>query len=265
MSLFFRSRSKQFPDRTTTIPYAIAEKIADKKSSLRYGCTIISRMYSDICKEGSWYWEGPRGAWRWALNCIKTLRLNRSSLSWSTYYHQWSIEWLLEDEKEVESDSRPSNHSQHMLDAADYFQRILNEIPRVQSASNGSRCHKPVEAHRGAFKFTSPLGLEIWKYDPERLPFGPHLMSAIPMCTRVWAEGVLNMELLSQWQDLRNWLTTIFTWSQQFCGLLLKDPSLIQEPFQEPHSMILLNDFHQLRKLKKILHVRNRSTWLVGS
>ena len=67
----------------------------------------------------------------------------------------------LKDEKEVESGSGPSNYSQHVLDAADHFQRVINDIPRIQ------------------------LGGRYGNIIQERLPFRPHSISAIPMCTRV--------------------------------------------------------------------------------
>jgi len=70
----------------------------------------------------------------------------------STYHRYRNIEWLLKDKKEVESSSHPSNSS---IDVAN------KEIPCVQTVSNGSKCQKHAEVHRGTLKFSSPLGWEI--------------------------------------------------------------------------------------------------------
>ena len=72
-----------------------------------------------------------------------------------------------------------------ILDAADYLRRAFKEIPRIQSAFNGSKCQKAAEVHKGAFKFNSPLGWVIWKYYQERLLFRPYSISAITVCTRI--------------------------------------------------------------------------------
>jgi hypothetical protein len=67
---------------------------------------------------------------------------------------------------------------------------------------------KAAEAHRGVFEFNSLLG---WDIIQKRLPFRSHSISAITVCTRVGAEDVIKVELLSQRQDVRNQLTSIFT------------------------------------------------------
>ena len=104
--------------------------------------------------------RGLRGGSSVQVSGLKyAVESNRSSGNWSTYHHcQWNIEWLLKGEKKP---NLAPTHQKHILDAADYFRRVIREIPRIQSAYNGSRCEKPTGAHGGAFEFNSSLGWEI--------------------------------------------------------------------------------------------------------
>ena len=93
---------------------------------------------------------------------MKTLRLNRSSVSWSTYHHrQSSIEWLLKDEKGAESRSRPSNHDAGLFSTR--HDVIRGALPICVQWLKVSKPCRGSWRTRGAFKFNSLLGWEIWK------------------------------------------------------------------------------------------------------
>jgi len=103
------------------------------------------------------------------------------------------IEWLLKDEKEVESSSCPSNCSKHILDAADYYRRVIRDHlrPMAQSVKSPQR---RIEEHSNSAVLASG---DIIQANP---PFGPHSIYTIT----VHALDVLKMELLSQRQDAGN-------------------------------------------------------------
>ena len=135
-----------------------------------------------------------------------------------------------------------------MMDLCDFQQWHVNEdsthslIPNHTLGINVSYSGMVwPSSFRVSFFFLCVLSCLVWV----PLPFRPHSISAIPMCTgatclsrRCNQDGTI----ISMTRSEKSTYILVYL----FCGLLLKDSSLIQELFQEPQSddrstMIFIN------------------------
>ena len=188
---------------------------------------------------------------------MKTLRLNRFSVSWFTY--QWSTEWLLKDEKGVGSRSRPSNHGQHALDAGLFSTRhdVIRGIPRVESPSNGLKCQRLLEEHSNS---TILLGGRYGNIIRECFLFRPHSISVITVFTGIWAEDGIVISTTGCGKSTYWYIYMIST------ILLASAERSLFESGNFPGTPRWRSFWHNFDHLcsKKISHVRNLWTRLVG-
>ena len=174
-------------------------------------------MYSGICKEGTRYLDG--GAWRWAP-CY----LHRDARFKPVQCNQISLSSVSEKSTDFSNMKKKSN----LAWCSQLFSMSHQEDPTCPICVQWLRVkslQRLIEDHSSSTVLCSGRYGNIIQ---ER-----HLLDLIRYLSwchhRIYTCWGGRCKLLSQWQDVGNHITGVFTW---FCLLLLEDPFFF---FQGPH------------------------------